>query len=89
MTTATLIRRPVARPAWRPVTTSCVACFGAIDGPSDTGLFCSACACHRCGEDATGSDALGGYCAHCVATLELEGLFGSEDHEPPRAASGA
>jgi len=76
MTSSALLIPPAAGASWAGESTICAACFGEISGPSDTGLFCASCACHRCGEDATGSDATDGYCVHCAATLEVAGFFG-------------
>lgn len=75
MTSATLLIRPVA-PATDERDLICVACFAAIDGPSDTGLYCVACACRRCGEDASGSGGHDGYCLHCAPALDEAGFFG-------------
>ena len=76
MTSATLLIPPVAPADRAGVATICAVCFGEIVGSSDTGFYCASCACHRCGEDATGGDAHDGYCAGCAATLEATGFFG-------------
>lgn len=74
MTSATLLR-PVdardhlARDLW------CAACFEPV-GQSDTGLYCAACSCGRCGEDATGFTTHDGFCAHCAEVLQAEGFLG-------------
>jgi hypothetical protein len=76
MTTATLLSRPVAPAAPGRLDQICAACFGDIEGESDTGLYCAQCACRRCGEDATGSAGHDGYCGGCAAMLDVGGFFG-------------
>lgn len=75
MTSATLLIRPVAPATEDERDLICAACWHAIDGASDTGLYCAHCACHRCGEDATGSGGHDGFCEHCAPALEAAGYF--------------
>lgn len=72
MSSATLIRS-APKPRRGALRRSCVACFGEH---ATGGLYCAACACRRCGDDATGTGGWEGYCERCSAALEADGFFG-------------